>query len=144
MHEGVCPRERLRLHREMTMHRLGILDRQDDGLRIRLASPRQTPHIGGGRLRLGKRAGQLAGRPKAVGAHRPTGAQTGTGGGIAIVKSKALSPARANGYSQYMTRDKEPERAADGYSRYMSHDRAELFNQHGPVSEEQRQAFVQR
>lgn len=124
------------------MPRLRILNR-DDELHIDLRSTYQSAHIGGGRLRLGRRAGQPAGRPKAVGVHCSAAVGTGSGGGTAIVKSKALSPARTNGYSQYMTRDKEPERAADGYSRYMSHDRAELFNQHGPISEQQRQDFVQ-
>ena len=76
------------------MARLGIFDRDDEGLHIRLRSTRQSARIGGSRLRLGRRAGQHKGLAKAVGSHRPMAVQKGGGGVTAIVKSAAKSPGR--------------------------------------------------
>jgi hypothetical protein len=128
------------------MRRLGILDRQqDEGLHIRLRATHQTTHIGGGRLRLGRRAGQPAGRPKAVGVHLPR-VTPASPAGVGIVKAKFVSAARAGGLSRYLEKD-VPEQVSNYIGRdgaeHEGH-KAELFNAHGPVSEEQRQQFVAR
>jgi hypothetical protein len=103
------------------MPRLNILDRHDDELHIRLtthAPQVHTPHIGGGRLRLGRRAGQHQGRPKAVGVHLPR-ATSATPAGVGIVKAKFVSAARAGGLSHYLQKD-----VPDKMSAYVGRDGA--------------------
>jgi hypothetical protein len=84
------------------MSRLRIFDRNDDEFKVRLRSIRTTTIVKG--IRLGRRIGQHAGRPKAVGLHLPRATHVSSAG-VGIVKAKFVSAARAGGLSHYLQKD---------------------------------------
>jgi type IV secretory pathway VirD2 relaxase len=125
------------------MSRLRIFDRDNDEFKVRLRSIRTTTIVKS--IRQGRRIGQHAGRPKAVGLHLPRATHVSSAG-VGIVKTKYVSAARTGGLSHYLEKD-----VPDKMSAYVGRDRAgseehkaELFNERGSVSEDERQAFVSR
>jgi hypothetical protein len=83
------------------MARLGIFDR-DDEFKLRLRSPRRTTTVKG--LRLGRRTGQLAGRPKAVGLYLPRATGARRCPSIPICCTSSFRAASVLGKAEFSTR----------------------------------------
>jgi hypothetical protein len=128
---------------------MGRFLNRNDEFRIRLGGLHPQPATGG-RLQLGRRTSHFSTRPAAVGLHLPRAtASSGGSAGVGIVKAKYVPTSRASGLTQYLQKD-TPE-ASERLTSYIGREgagpagqHAELFNGHGPVSEQEREAFVAR